>query len=217
MSVVPEAQAIYLTKISEAVARINACDHFLESYTKDETGCLLDAAVLQMRKALEAVAYAAIAPNKGEYARLRADANHPADYRKDYNARAILHNLSKINADFYPVPLLQANQIQPGHWHFERKTVGCLSKAKFESFYDRLGKHLHADNPWGNDKGVKNLVADLPTVRSELRELLALHSIIVRTPDFLGAWVVELPPDGRPPRIIVAEAQGEFRVAEGGS
>ena len=85
-----------------------------------------------------------------------------------------------------------------------------MTKASFESFYDRLGKFLHADNPWGNDKGVLNLVADLPIVQSQLMELLTLHRVIVRTPQFIGVWVVEVPTDGRPPHIIVAEATGEF-------
>ena len=217
MTAATEAQKIYLAKINEAVARLKACDYFLDGYSKDPAASLLEAAVLQMRKALEAVAYAAIAPNKAKYQQFRAKAETPADYRKDYNARAILQHLAKINADFYPAPLLPATQVQPGHWHFEQKANGYLTKARFESFYDRLGKFLHADNPWGNDKGVVNLVADLPVTQSQLRELLALHRIIVRTPDFLGAWVVEVPTDGRVPHIIVAQATGDFSVAGSGS
>jgi hypothetical protein len=217
MTAATEAQKIYLAKINEAVARLRACDYFLDGYSKDPAASLLEAAVLQMRKALEAVAYAAIAPNKAKYEQFRARAEIPADYRKDYNARAILQHLAKVNADFYPAPLLPATQAQPGHWHFGQKTNGYLTKAKFMSFYDRLGKFLHADNPWGNDKGVVNLVADLPVAQYQLRELLALHRVIIRAPDYLGVWVVEVPTDGRVPHIIAAQATGEFAVAGSGS
>jgi hypothetical protein len=207
-----EAQKIYLCKINEALARIDACTAFLSTFSSAGSVPMLEAATLQARKALEAVAFAAIAPNKARYEALREQAERPADYRKDYNARAILQYISKINPDFYPIPLLPPTEPAPGHWHFELRTDGFLTKAKFESFYDRLGKFLHADNPWGNDKGLVNLACDLPTVMSELKGLLALHKTIVRTPNFTGVWVMEVPTDGRSPHILTGQAAGEFAV-----
>jgi hypothetical protein len=217
MTVPTEAQEIYLGKINEALARIDACAAFLATSSSTNSVPMLEAAALQARKAFEAVAYAAIAPNKTRYEAFRAQAERPADYRKDYNARAILQYIAKINPDFYPTPLLPPTQPGPGHWHFELKPDGFLTKAKFESFYDRLGKFLHADNPWGNDKGLANLASDLPTVMSQLRGLLALHKTIVRTPSFTGVWVIEVPTDGRAPHILTGQATGEFAVVAGGS
>lgn len=217
MTVATEAQEIYLAKINEAIARLNACNYFLGIYAKDGAMSLFEAAVLQMRKALEAVAFAAIAPNKTRYEQFRAQAYRAADYRKDYNARAILQYLARINQDFYPIPLASPTQTKPGHWHFDQKADGYMTKDRFEALYDRLGKFLHADNPWGNDKGVANLVADLPTAVGQLNELLVLHRTIVRTPEFTGVWVVEVPNDGRVPHIIVGQAAGEFAVARSGS
>ena len=217
MTIATEAQEIYLAKINEAVDRLKACDYFLDSHSKSPAVSLLEAAILQMRKALEAVAYAAVAPNKVRYEHFRAQASSPAAYRKDYNARAIFQYLAKINPDFYPTPLAPPTQVQPGHWHFEQKPNGFLTKDRFESFYDRLGRFLHADNPWGNDKGMVNLTADFPVFIAKLRELLALHRTIIRTPDFLGVWVVEVPTDGRVPHIIIAQATGDFVVVGSGS
>lgn len=217
MTLATDAQEIYLAKINEAFARLKACDYFLDCYSKDAAASLLKSAVLQKRKAMEAVAYAAIAPNKARYEQFRAQADRPADYRRDYNARAILQYLAKINPDFYPIPLAPPTETQPGHWHFEKKPDGYLTKNRFESLYDRLGKFLHADNPWGNDKGAANLVADLPAAMTQLRELLALHRTIVRTPHFIGVWVIEVPVDGRVPHIIAGQATGDFVVAGSGS
>lgn len=216
MTVATEAQEIYLRSINESVARIDACGSFLGAYASSGSVSILEAAALQARKALEAVAYAAIAPNEKRYQAFRAQATQPADYRKDYNARAILRHLAKINPDFYPTPLLPATQQAPGHWHFDLKPDGYLTKARFEAFYDRLGKFLHADNPWGHDKGFMNLAADLPSAMTQLRELLVLHKTIVRVPAFSGVWVIEVPTDGRIPHIITAEATGEFTVVAGG-
>ncbi|MGH8591781.1 MAG: hypothetical protein ACREXX_21435 [Gammaproteobacteria bacterium] len=77
---------------------------------------------------------------------------------------------------------------------------------------DRLGKCLHADNPWGSAKGMQNLLADLPRVIGQLRVLLEWHFTVIRTPEFSGVWVVEAPANGNPPRILLGKAEGEFVV-----
>lgn len=207
-----ELQTIYLGKISEALARLSACERFLSTYNSSKDVFALESAILQMRKALEAVAFAAIAPNKNQYADYRAQAEKNSDFTKDFNARSILQFLGKINADFYPVPASAPIAVSPGYWHFDRRQDNSLTKEKFESFYDRLGKHLHADNPWGNDKGLDNLAKDIPEVISATRSLLSWHFTTIRTPEFFGVWVVEAPSSSAPPRVIVGQANGEFVV-----
>jgi hypothetical protein len=203
---------IYLGKISEALARLAACERFLSSYSDSKDIFTLESAILQLRKALEAVAFAAIAPNKDQYAEYRAQADKSADFTKDFNARAILQFLNKVNPDFYPLPASAPIPVSPGNWHFDRREDNSLNKDKFESFYDRLGKHLHAYNPWGNDKGLENLAKDMPAVIIATRSLLSWHFTTIRTPQFSGVWVIEAPSDGTPPRVIVGEADGDFVV-----
>jgi hypothetical protein len=198
--------------VSETLSRLAAAQTFLSTYAASGSIYQVEAAVLQMRKALESVAFAAIAPNQPEYEAFRANAEEPADYRKDYNARAILKYLEKINKDFYPNPILPPKRQEDGTWHFERRSDGYLTKKAFESFYDRLGKFLHADNPWGNGKGTQNLLADLPRVIEQVRALLQWHFTVIRTPKFNGLWVVEVPLDGKPCRILLGQAEGEFLV-----
>ena len=207
-----ELQTIYLRKISEALARLAVCERFLSSYRESKDVFVLESAILQMRKALEAVAFAAIAPNKVQYAEFRAKAEKNTDFTKDFNARSILKFLAKVNADFYPLPASAPIAVSPGNWHFDRRVDNSLTKDRFENFYDRLGKYLHADNPWGNDKGLENLTKELPEVISATRSLLSWHFITIHTPAFSGAWVVEALSNGAPPRIIVGQANGEFVV-----
>jgi hypothetical protein len=207
-----ELRNIYLGKISEALARLAACDRFLISYSASKDIFTLESAILQLRKALESVAFAAIAPNKDQYAEYRAQLNESANFTKDYNARAILQFLSKVNPDFFPLTTSAPIHVSPGNWHFARRDDNSLTKKKFESFYDRLGKYLHADNPWGNEKGLENLVKDMPSVIAATCSLLSWHFTTVRTPQFSGVWVIEAPSDGTPPRVIVGEADGEFVI-----
>ncbi len=110
------------------------------------------------------------------------------------------------------MPLLAPFKQADNSWHFERLPGGFLTKDRFETFYDRLGKFLHADNPWGNDKGVSNFGASIPGVIASLRALLEWHATVIRSPTFNGLWVVEVPKDGRQPHVITAQADGDFVV-----
>lgn len=205
-------QSIYLGKVSEALSRLSACESYLELYKTPNDIYQFESAVLQMRKALEAVAFASIAPNKDEYAKLRAKSEDSPNYTKDFNAKKILQLLSNVNPDFYPKPISAPIPNGPNAWHFEQRVDNSLTRKKFESFYDRLGKFLHADNPWGNDKNHENLINDLPQIIIAVRLLLSYHYTVIRTPYFNGVWVVHAPSDGTTPTVFEAKATGDFVV-----
>jgi hypothetical protein len=207
-----ELQSIYLGKICEALSRLSACESHLKLYKTSNDIYVFESAVLQMRKALESVAFASIAPNKDEYAKLRAKSEVSPDYTKDFNAKKILQLLSNINPDFYPKPISAPIPNGPNAWHFEQRVDNSLTKNKFETFYDRLGKFLHADNPWGNNKNLENLIYDLPKVINAARLLLSYHYTVIRTPNFNGVWIVQAPSDGTTPTILVGQASGDFVV-----
>jgi len=207
-----QLQKIYLGKVEECLGRIKACEAFMKFYKESDDVYFLESAILQIRKSFECVAYAAIAPNKKEYKEFRAKANRQSDYTRDFHAGKILEMLSKINKDFYPKPVSAPINKGLRKWHFEKREDGALTKKQFSSFYDRLGKFLHADNPWGNDKGIKNLLRDIPKIIKSLKSLLSWHSTKVLTPRFTGVWVVEVPFNGEKPKIIIGKAKGEFLV-----
>lgn len=198
--------------VREAVTRLRAADTFLVSYKENGNLPVLESAILQIRKALEAIALASIAPNKSKYEAFRAKATEQPDYAKDYHARKIFQVLGKINKDFYPLALLPATRQVNGTVHFDRKASGYLTKKRFESFYDRLGKHLHAHNPWSNNKNLENLASELPATIEEAFSLLELHATFIQTPEFSGTWVVEASRDGSEPIIVTGEANSEFVV-----
>lgn len=201
---------IYLDKMVEAISRLNASETYLVKYQKTADKFELESAVLQLRKAMEAIAFAAIAPNKQQYAAIRSKAEKSPDFSNDWAADSIFLVLNKVNADFYPDPLLQQTLIAPGHWHFGKPLNGYMKRKNFEVLYKRLGKFLHADNPWGKDKGWAQFAADLPDAIAKIRALLKKHRTIIRAPSFNGVWIVDAPNDGTPPRMLRATAKGEF-------
>ena len=206
-----ELQNIYLRMMSDTTSRLAAASCYLDAYNQDARVWDLESAILQMRKALENVAYAAICPNKSEYEKFRASSEDQPDFRKDYRASQILNLLSRVNKNFYPIPLLPAIEQENGTKHFSRKEAKYLSKNKFSKFYDRLGKYLHADNPWSKDKQLQNLAKDIPGVINEVYSLLELHATFIQTDIFKGVWVVAVE-KGKAPVIITGQADGEFVV-----
>jgi len=206
--------AIYGAMIQDASKRLNAAMGYLASFSRTHSAFEVESAVLQLRKALEAIALAAIAPNKAEYASFRAKATDSPDYTKDYHARKIFSALGRVNPNFYPMALLPAERNPDGIFHFDRKKSGYLSKKRFEAIYDRLGKHLHTDNPWGYPKHLNSLAKDLPSTIAEAHSLLELHVTFIRTPSLKGAWVVAADRNGGPPRVITSVASGEFSVED---
>jgi len=203
-------QSVYVALIGEAVSRLDATDEFIANVGNV---AYAEAAILQLRKALELIALSAIAPDKKRYQAFRASASKEPDFTKDYHAAKIFAALAQVNKDFYPKPLLPAVRQPDGSWHYGEPQAGYLSKKRFERAYDRLGKHLHAHNPWSASKNVHNLLADLPSIVADARGLLSLHARFIRTPEFHGVWVVEA--SSPTPRVIEATASGPFAVGSG--
>ena len=214
-SAADQACQIYAAKIREASQRLIAAAEYLSAWRTAGTLVSLDSATLQLRKSLEAVAFASIAPNREAYAEFRRRAEDQKDYTKDYHASKIFRVLSKINPDFFPIPLTGPTAMPDGTLFFGRKHDGYLSKKRFESVYDRLGRHLHTYNPWGTTANQDDLASTLEAVIEESRALLELHATFIWFPQFSGAWVVKVPRDGSPAEIILGATQGEFTVADG--
>ena len=82
-----EPEEIYVFKMKEVSERLGACEAFLSDYNRRKNIYFLESAILQLRKALESISLAAIAPNKKAYEKLRSEAEKPANYRKDYKGR----------------------------------------------------------------------------------------------------------------------------------
>ena len=201
---------VYLDLMTQALERLSASEKYLAVYNSLGLLWELESAALQLRKAMEAIAFAAIAPNKQMYAAFRNNATKPVHFGDDWQADSIFLSLKKVNPNFYPDPLLQETKVGPNAWPFGKPLNGYMKQKNFEILYKRLGKFLHADNPWGDDEGWANFAKDLPDAIVKIRALLKKHRTLTRTPEFSGVWIVDAPSDGKPPRMIRALADGPF-------
>lgn len=205
-------QNLYRELLHEATFRLIAARRFHDGFSKSNSAPDLEAAILQIRKALELIAYSAIAPDKKQYKAFRAGAKKQPDFTRDYHAGKIFSALSRINKDFYPLALVPAERQPDGSWHFGRRQDGYLTKKNFENVYDRLGKYLHAHNPWSPNKQIQNLANDLPGIIQKAETLLSLHARFIRTPDFQEVWVFKVDSNGGPPELVRAISGGSFVI-----
>ena len=181
--------AIYLRCLEEAKHRLAFAEHFA-AVASGQPRINTENACLQFRKALELIAYAAIAPHRAKYEAWRRQAEQPKDFRKDFNGKKILHSLAKLNPYSYPRPLVRPVE-RNGAWHYDFFRGAYLTKKRYEEVYDRCGALLHADNPWGHDKQYTSFAELLPNYVGWTLALIKLHSVIIEHEGGVAAWVVE--------------------------
>ena len=207
-----ETVEIYLKNMRDVKRRLQYSENQIQEFNNTQDYLLLENAILHTRKALECIAYASIAPNKKAYSKFRSEAERPANFRKDYNGGKILKQLGMVNREFYPLPLIEPKLVGIGQWHYDRLKEGYLTKQQYIRLYDRLGKFLHSDNPWDNDKGYLNLAQDLPERFKKIRALLQIHATFVQFEKQRLAFVVDMGSEKKDVSMLMAAAEGDFKV-----
>lgn len=208
-----KALSIYLNCMEEAKHRIAAAEMYCAGVTSQP---ILDteSSCLQLRKTLELVAYASIAPHKSKYAKWRAESpKNPSDYSKDYNGRAILTSLKAINPYSYPRPLSPRVKTENG-WHYPKFQGDCLTKKKYERLYDKCSALLHADNPWGNKKFYDQFRQNIPRYVALVRSLLNVHSIIIQHDGGTSAVIIEFGDMSMKAKGYIGSSQGDTHLSE---
>lgn len=125
-----DLQNIYLNQMAEVRSSLNAAQHFIGFFLKTDNRIEFDCGVLQLRKALEATAYASIAPNKDAYRAFRQKGEMTKDFTKDFNATKIFQYLQQVNKDFYPMALKPGVRQPDGTVHFDKNENNFLTKEK---------------------------------------------------------------------------------------
>lgn len=207
-----DVEEIYLNNMRDVKKRLLYSESQMSEFNNTKNYLYLENVALHMRKSLECIAYASIAPNKKEYSKFRSDAKTPADFRSDYHGAKILKQLGKVNKEFYPLPLIGPKLVGARQWHFDRLSEGYLTKNQYIKLYDRLGKFLHSDNPWDNDKGYLNLAKEMPGFLIKIMSLLQVHATFVQEPGRRLAFVVDMGSEKKDVSVLTAIADGAFKV-----
>ncbi len=207
-----EVEKIYLENMRNVKNRISYAENQIESFNKSNDYYILENTILHLRKTLECIAYASIAPNKEAYAKVRLQSEQKSDFRKDYHAGKIIKQLAKINPDFYPLPLIEPKLVADRQWYFDRLDSGYLTQEEYIKLYDKLGKFLHSDNPWDNKKEYANLAKDIGKNFQKIKLLLQIHATFVQDKKVRYSFVIDMGSTVKDVSIIAAMADTPFSV-----
>ncbi len=202
-------KSVYRTMILEAGERLDRASAKLVAANVQAYD--LEEAALHLRKGLEAIAFAAIAPNQGAYAQIRAKADQAADFTKDYHAKRIFQDLARVNPDFFPLALKAPQMGSDRAWHFEQLSADSMSRNQFEKIYDGIARLMHAPNPWAPAPDHSVLQTQMKAAVNRARNLIERHAAFIRTPEFAGCWVIQRLSSGSL-EILKAQAGGDFKV-----
>jgi hypothetical protein len=151
---------------------------------------------VQLRKALEGIAFATLSANREPYAATQER------FATDWRARRMLRTIEKLNPAFYPIPLRPPERSGfTGILNYEMEEDGYLTRPEFENLYDLCSRILHSRNPYepGAWKSDTHFTA-MEWIR-RIQMLLRLHS--VQPSDTEGRWIVEVCGDG-PVHLVAA-------------
>jgi len=142
---------------------------------------------VQLRKALELIAFASLTANKEKYS--TAHANFALHWR----AKEMLEALEKINPEFYPVPLESPVRQENAVVHFPRLDSGFLTKDEFVTLYNVSSAAIHTRNPFSTKDPVIEIGYSVEDWVLRIQRLLALHVMHLVDGD---KWIVNIPEDG---------------------
>lgn len=139
---------------------------------------------IHLRKSLELIAFGTLTANKVLYSEAHRK------FRRHWNAKRLLENLERINADFYPRPIFLASSEQGGVRHFESVQRGFLTKEDFVFLYDRCGETLHARNPFADQHRSIQFQRRVGEWVGRIERLLRLHLMQIAGREEI--WVVDM-------------------------
>jgi hypothetical protein len=137
---------LYLELMNEVKKRTTAVIHIL---SKEKTTSFRETNIefmcLQIRKILELISLGSLVANRKEFE------NEQIKYQKFWHAERILKDIERLNPDFYPKPITEVRSENPNIENsLEDKTEGFLTIKEFIKVYEKCGKMMHADNPFGS-------------------------------------------------------------------
>ena len=192
----PSDPELYGDVMSELKGRLFLADDFIvKRLTTGSDITDIEFIALQLRKVMELVALGSIVPNKAKYQKLREN------FHKDYHARRILVDLEKVNPNFFPKAMLRVPVSGPGaDVQVDKRQGVWLTKKRFERQYDKLGKVMHADNPFAQRRPYAALYQQYRELIKNLWELLEFH--LITLVNGKAEWCVFMQDRNQPVKVL---------------
>lgn len=163
----------YCDLMEEVKRRIAVIDYFILGQGHAlYVPSTLESACLQLRKVLEQIAFGSLVANAEAYTSVYSKVS------KVWQAADLLKELENVNAQFYPVPVVEVPSKIPGVLHpLKKRHPDYLARADFPEVYGRCGVMAHAANPYGKGIDYGFYQKMLPIWRRQILNLLNNHEI----------------------------------------
>jgi hypothetical protein len=142
----------------------------------------LEVTLLQVRKALELIAFASIAAHRDVYAK------EYADFATHWNAKKLLARLEKLHPGFYP-KAIQLERLESGIVNVTHQTGHELTPTEFIRLYDICSKAIHEWNPYLDEPRVLHIERPIADWMKRIYNLLSLHAVTLMGSGTV--WIVE--------------------------
>ncbi len=164
----------YCSYLEEVKSRLSIIQKFTQAgVTLKEMGredSDIEFVAIQLRKALESIAFASLIANKEIYSKTHKN------FAKNWNPKLLMKDLERLNPDFYPKPIgiiSEGKKVKSLDYLEE----GFLTKDDFIFLYDKCGKALHTPNPYSNKSTTINLKISVNEWVNKIVALLYIHQI----------------------------------------
>jgi len=146
---------------------------------------------VQLRKVLESIAFASLCANKEKYSEAHAN------FAKHWRAKALLDDIERVHANFYPIPMKRPVTKPDGTKHLDRIDTGFLTREEFVFLYNRCSEVIHTRNPFSESERAINFERSVDEWAGRIETLLQLH--LVQLADVTMVWLVSMhePSDGK--------------------
>tara|TARA_R110000764_G_C11003280_1_gene382425 strand:+ start:134 stop:868 length:735 start_codon:yes stop_codon:yes gene_type:complete len=165
----------YISCLTDIKKRTEVIRRILNNIVLEDDVVTVEILALQFRKVFELIALTGIVANREKYAEINKD------FHKNYHARNIIKSLKEINPDFFPVPVRGEktgtyNNGQHSNYVMEKLGKGALTENQLTNYWDRCGSLLHATNPYGEPKKIKQTLKVMPDWLGGIVKLLNSHN-----------------------------------------
>jgi len=159
--------------MEEIRLRTNVLNAFIEgNATAVYKATNIESTYLQFRKILELVAFGSLVANREAFSVVYTE------FARFWNARRLLEDIERVNPGFYPEPIIEKLNPEPGvKTAWEKKESGFLTREDFVTLYKQCGAILHAENPYGLEVDYGVYERNAPMWRGKIIALLNCHLI----------------------------------------
>ncbi len=167
------AQDKYINVLSEIKKRTAVIDAIHRKQINSlYEATTIETAYLQLRKILELIAFGSLIANISVYSK------QYVKFSTHWNASLMLKDMERVNPNFYPQPIIQAISKDPNYAsEWSKPKDGYLTKDDFLELYEKCGRMMHAENPYGAKIDYDKYREQLPIWRSKVVRLLNAHTI----------------------------------------